>query len=44
MERAFENVAIDNFFPRVAKDDFKHLARALHLHLLTDFNVGTLNI
>jgi hypothetical protein len=43
MERAFENVAIAHFFPQVAKEDFKHLARALRLHLLTDCNVGNLD-
>jgi hypothetical protein len=44
MERAFENVAITHFFLRVAKDDFKHLVCALRLHLLTVFNIGTLDI
>jgi hypothetical protein len=37
-------VAIANFFPRVAKEDFKPMARALRLHLLTEHNVGTLDI
>jgi hypothetical protein len=44
MERAFENVVITHFFPWVAKYDFKHLAHAMLLHLLTEFNVGTLDI
>jgi hypothetical protein len=28
----------------VVKDDFKHLVCALRLHLLTVFNIGTLDI
>jgi hypothetical protein len=43
-ERASEHAAIAIFFSRVAKEDFKQLARALRLHLLTDYNVSTLEI
>jgi hypothetical protein len=44
MERAFESVAIAHFFPRVAQEDFKPMARAVRLHMLTAHNVGTLDI
>jgi hypothetical protein len=43
-DKAFENVAIAHFFPRVSKDDFKPMARALRLHMLTEHNVGTLEV
>jgi hypothetical protein len=44
MDCCFENVAIAHFFPRVAKDDFRQMARALRLHLLTDYSIGNLDI
>jgi hypothetical protein len=44
MDRSFENMAIAHFFPRVVKEDFKPMARALRLHLLTEFIVCTLDI
>jgi hypothetical protein len=44
-EKAFDNVTIaTTFFPRVDKQDFKPLARALRLHLLTEHNVCCLEI
>jgi hypothetical protein len=43
-DKAFENVAIAHFFPRVSKDDFNPVAHALRLHMLTEHNVGTLEV
>jgi hypothetical protein len=43
-DKAFENVAIAHFFPRVSKDDFNPMAHALRLHMLTEHNVGTLEV
>jgi hypothetical protein len=43
MQRAFEIVTIAHFFPRVAKEGFKSMARVLRLHMLTENNVGTLD-
>jgi hypothetical protein len=37
-------VTIAHFFPRVAKEDFKMMARALPMHMLIEHNVGTLSI
>jgi hypothetical protein len=42
IDRASEHVEIAIFYPRVAKEDIKQLA--LRLHLLTAYNVGTLEI
>jgi hypothetical protein len=44
MERAFENVAIAIFFPRVTKEDFKLMVRALCLHMLIEHQVRAVNL
>jgi hypothetical protein len=44
MEWRFEKVVIANFFPRVAKEDFRPMARGMFLHLLAVHKVDNVEI